>query len=559
MINFELKQHCMLLCWASLACVFLALCIIGAMNNYSSIPLWDMWGGYIDFYLKVSAGDLAAWWQQHNEHRILLSHLLFWFDIRFFSGKGLFLIFVNYLLLAFICLSLCLALRDRLKTADSFPRNLLTLVIITLSFSWTQRENLTWAFQSQFFLAQLLPFLSFYLLHRAANSQKHHKLYFILSIFSGFAAIAAMANGILALVVLTFMAVFLRLKWYEILIIMLTAVLAIMLFFYGYDLGVSAFQTVLSQPKHLLQYLLMYFGGPIYFMSRARGYITQLGGLFFLIAWGHMIWQTLKNPKPASIQLALLSFILYIVLSAVFVAIGRFYFGVEQAVSSRYMTPMLMAWLSLLILYAPLLAPKILAHPILMSLLLSLPALFLLQDQKQALLPSYDMYFERKISALALELGVEDKQQIALVTPNVDKTLEISAIASDRQISIFADPLFKNVKHYIGSQESVIPLTQCQGAIEEIVKGRGDDKYLQIRGWILDPHSQHPPISIDIVDNRNMIVGYGFTGLSRPVIHNNSVVSKAELSGFKAYLLIKSAGEHLRLIGHQPDCQLNIS
>jgi hypothetical protein len=38
------------------AVTFFILAVIGTIRNYSPVPFWDMWDGYIGFYLKVHAG-----------------------------------------------------------------------------------------------------------------------------------------------------------------------------------------------------------------------------------------------------------------------------------------------------------------------------------------------------------------------------------------------------------------------------------------------------------------------------------------------------------------------
>lgn len=81
------------------AFLFFGMALYGGWRNYSSVPYWDMWNGYLDFYTKISSGDWSAWWAQHNEHRIVLARVFFWLDIRYFHGQGWFLIVLNYLLL----------------------------------------------------------------------------------------------------------------------------------------------------------------------------------------------------------------------------------------------------------------------------------------------------------------------------------------------------------------------------------------------------------------------------------------------------------------------------
>lgn len=76
----------------------IALAILGGARAYTPVPFWDMWEGLFNFYLLVQSGDTSVWWAQHNEHRIVLSRLLFWLDIAVFRGAGLFLIIMNYVL-----------------------------------------------------------------------------------------------------------------------------------------------------------------------------------------------------------------------------------------------------------------------------------------------------------------------------------------------------------------------------------------------------------------------------------------------------------------------------
>src|SRR4051794_19522892 len=88
------------------AVLFWSLAIDGAVQNYSPVPFWDMWVGYLDFYNKVESSDWTIWWSQHNEHRIILARFLFWIDIKWFEGSSLFLVSLNYIFLGSIVLLL---------------------------------------------------------------------------------------------------------------------------------------------------------------------------------------------------------------------------------------------------------------------------------------------------------------------------------------------------------------------------------------------------------------------------------------------------------------------
>jgi hypothetical protein len=61
-----------------LAAAVLVLAVIGAVRWYSPVPYWDMWDGYLIYYLfSVQSGIWAHVFAQANEHRVTLSHLLF--------------------------------------------------------------------------------------------------------------------------------------------------------------------------------------------------------------------------------------------------------------------------------------------------------------------------------------------------------------------------------------------------------------------------------------------------------------------------------------------------
>lgn len=93
--------------------VFLGLAIIGGYEAYSPVPMGDMWNGTLGFYVNASHGDWSSWWAQHNEHRILLSRILFWMEEAWFSGKGLFLLVTNYLLVAGVAILFFFIWRER--------------------------------------------------------------------------------------------------------------------------------------------------------------------------------------------------------------------------------------------------------------------------------------------------------------------------------------------------------------------------------------------------------------------------------------------------------------
>ena len=143
--------------------------------NYSSVPYWDMWDASYKFYIDLKAGQINEIWRQHNEHRIVLSKLLFWVDYEFFGGKSAFLIFINYLLLSLGVFTL-IQYTKRLAGKPNWDKSTLTYMFFLTGwiFTWVQHENIVWGFQSQFFLSVLLPLIAFFFLASSIYWAKAH-------------------------------------------------------------------------------------------------------------------------------------------------------------------------------------------------------------------------------------------------------------------------------------------------------------------------------------------------------------------------------------------------
>ena len=129
---------------------------------------------------------------------------------------------------------------------------------------------------------------------------------------------------------------------------------------------------------------------------------------------------------------------------------GRLSFGIDQAFSSRYATPLLMSWAALLIIYAPLIVKK-LEHNFrfFIPIFLLIPIAFL-PYQISSMTPKKDEIFERKISALATQLQINDQKQLEKICPP-NFLLTKTKPAIEQHLSIFNHPEIKDVNQIIGS------------------------------------------------------------------------------------------------------------
>lgn len=180
----------------ALALAFAVLGIIAGARAHSPVPFWDMWDGSLGFYMHQQV-DASAWWAQHNEHRIVLARALFFLDLKYFGGQAVFLLIVNYLL-AGATFSLLAWCASRIVSPVTTSMKITMAVILGLAFLWTQENNLTWGFQSQFFLAQLLPLVALVLLWKSSLPGQRRHWWFAASLGVGVIAAGSMANGVVA-------------------------------------------------------------------------------------------------------------------------------------------------------------------------------------------------------------------------------------------------------------------------------------------------------------------------------------------------------------------------
>ncbi|MCU0904800.1 MAG: hypothetical protein MUE83_13130, partial [Tabrizicola sp.] len=146
--------------FTAFAAVFVLLVLWKTFASFDGIPYWDAYDGVLAFYGRFIAGDWHALWDTHNEHRIVLSKLLFLIDFNILDGTTRFLLIVNLALAGLIALVMVAFLRE-VPNGRAFVW--LPAFLVAVSFSELQKENLYWSFQSQFYLAYLLPLAALYL------------------------------------------------------------------------------------------------------------------------------------------------------------------------------------------------------------------------------------------------------------------------------------------------------------------------------------------------------------------------------------------------------------
>ncbi len=523
-----------------------ALAIIGGVHHYSPVPFVDMWDGQMPFLANTR--DWHTWWAQHNEHRIFLSRILFLMDFKFFSSNAIFLFFCNYLFAFMSFIIFFMALKEMLKNEkNTITLPIMASILLCLLFFWDQKENFTWAFQSQFFLASSLPLLAFYSLHKSYTSSQVY--WFILACFVGLLSSGAMANGILASPIMVLLAITLRMKWPYIVILLLLASFELFFYFNGYtkpSQETSMIEDILKNPIGLIRYSLVYLSNPFASIVHSKKIFFLISSLF-LFSSSMCLYRALKSCTTSSLQLALLAFILYVVATAMVTSGGRSFLGTSQALSSRYATPTLMMWSALFILYAPWFAEQARKNKYRLLALLIIPVV-LFPYQIKALSSQKAKVADKMIAALALAMHIQDDEIIISIYPFPGHVINSSKDPAKKNIAIFNNPLIKGASHLIGQKEKNVSNRICEGEVTNIIYLEHAPEYVRIEGT-LSYETQSPKV-IHILSQDRTIVGYALGGA--PSAKNQSFK-------FKGYLKHEYQHQPIILKGLNPDCEKGIN
>ena len=544
---------------AGWAIVLVGLALAGGYTGFSATPLIDMWNGYLDFYVQASDGELGAWWTQHNEHRILLAKALFWVDLRVFNGTSPFLVIVNYLLLGACCLVILRIWHER----TARPIGAAGFVMAAWLFMWAQHENLLSPFQSQFLLVQLLPLTGFWMLHRSLRPGREGDRAFTWAAVLGLVSIATMANGLLVLPLMVVLALVLRLDRQRVLTLVALSLVAALLYLPGSsrpERHASLTRTFLEHPLGVIEYGLLYLGGPFYHLIPAPQRFTHgmnagiAAGAVMALASIGLAWQAMRAPRRFSLQLALLTFIAFVGATALVTGGGRLNFGLGQALSNRYLTPALIAWAALFVVVAP--AVSRMARPVRLVGVLAL-LVAITPVQLGALNADRAKGFEHEVAVLALALNIADEPQVTLVFPVLDELMSYSREPARRGLSVFGDLPYRDAAVRIGKRVDVggaHSATLCDLVVESARPVDAQPEWVAFRGWMLGPGGMAVPGAIDLVDPSGRLAGIALVGEPRNDLPVAGPAGVRE-AGFKGYVRAEAATGLLTAIEQGGRCR----
>lgn len=537
----------------------IVLALYGLARHYTPVPAWDMWDGGLNFFMQ--SADPRLWWAPHNEHRIVLSRGLFWLDYRLLGGTGKPLIALNYLMLA-IFAAIWVSLLRRVEGLSRGQRVVCAALLVAWCFQWMQSGNMIWPFQVQFFLAYLIPLLSFLALGRSVD--KSRPWLFHAAAVGGLVSVGTMANGLFALPLLAMMAAALRLSRLRI-----VWLLALTCCAWGLTLaaGLSlpgeqppAGSDPIQQAWYRACFVLLFLGSPFYHWAGAGTAGVVLGVTAGVAACAAMAWlarRIFSTPgRPRGVDLALLAYSGYVLASAIATAWGRFDpQNLAEAATYRYTTPGVMLWAALFCGLVRSGGGAALLHGRVAAALAALGLAVLLNRQWDAVRWPNGHVFDRAVAGMALSLGVRDDAAVSVVHPRPEAVGHVAAAASAAGLSIFGHPPFNTAAEIRDGITIDMPLPGCQGSIDSLTPTGDDERFMRIDGWAISPDGRRPFWG-RVVDQEGRVVGAVVFGRQRTDVETAHGL-KGRFSGFSGYMLRQQSPVSVILMDRGPIARLD--
>jgi len=537
---------------------------IGVRRSYSGIPFWDEWDSRYRFYSEFLQNPISSIFDQHNEHRIVLTKLIFVFDFWVFNGSAAPLIILNLLLSLAISILVCKILIQYIN-AQSLARLNWTIcpLVFAVNSSWLQQGNFTWAFQSQYFLAVLIPllFFNYSITLWIKESRKYNFIgIFVLAILSSW----SISGGLIVIPILILVSLMLRRPKYEISILCILFLSVLMLYSINFDLGTDKYKQLSdgsSSIKAIIKFFLTYMSSPI---VETFGISYAQGILIFALLWGSALFilynSARLNSFPDIPSIVLFSQLLFTLALAGVTSLGRFQFGNEQAEVAMYKTPSIVGWgiVGSVVLIA---INKKFSNTRAPVLLLVLTVLLTSLPSQQKAVSDFSQWVNTfKLSAVALKLGINDKKQLDLIYYDSDELLQISKPFVRKNFEPFSS---------IGiEQDQFLESGKLHNSVEDVCIGNVDsqenvdENYLKLSGWILNlanlSGAMNPSAKeLFLLDSEGAVNGYGLQGF----IHKDAIESHstAKYSGFYLYALKEGLNSELLLYSPSYKCNLQIS
>lgn len=520
-----------------MALIGLGLTWRAIMLGYGPLPFWDQWE-------RVTPGQhISRIFQPHNEHRIILPTLFFILDSGVFAGRNLFLLIsIQIIQAAHLALLIAFARRAGVTGPHLTLAGALGAILL---FSGAQIENFYWGFQVQFVLVFLLASAGIATAVLAPSRLRYDLAAGALTL----GAAISLSAGLLAAPVALAAALLAGAGLRRLAVLGGVLVLAGIGYAIGYESNPGHSDPIesLKHPVDVLYYVVVYLGAP-FGDAIADGPLARAWpaladpvnaskwvgamGLGAWLAFAPLILLT-TGPRARIVLLAIAGFVLA---AAGLTALGRWELGAQQAMASRYATPVLNFWTCLYFLFGSLCVTgrfRFRRAASLAWMLAGLAAAVMLLGNWRGWTDMAEAQGERlQLAETAVLVGVGDPAVLAGVYPAPARVIEQRSALSSQRLSIFGRKEYDWLGQAVENLDFAAS-TDCLGAFDVREAAGGEPVGLRVFGWAWDQAAARPVETLLIADSTGRIVGLAYGGRPRPdVLQASPDVDRLETGWF---------------------------
>lgn len=500
----------LLIAWTVLGLgIYVALSTVAmVVAAWSPVPFGDQW----DNLVSVRHVSWSWLYAQHNEHRILVPRLVFLLDRWLFRETNVADFAANVLAQGTLVLLLVfLSNGHNSQRLTTLPWTL--GLALGLLFWAAQYENFIWGFQIAFFLVSLAAASAFTALALLRPTVWALGLVVVLESV----AVYTNANGIVVPFLMVPLAMRLGRPRSHVLVLAVFAVglLASYMVDYHSPTGHSNPAEAWRHVGAVVPYILAELGSPFGTLAGSKKIEVAIGlGVIAVIALGLLGWRLIsRREASAPRDLVLLAIACFVFGTVVLTAMGRAErFGLGQAFASRYATPVLLFWFSIIVLASRCFRPDGDGR-LLVGMILTIPLLgVVVISQPLFTRGGLHVASERREAIPALLSGVRDLSVLERIypVPDPEVILEDLPLLRAAHASIFADEWGHWLGTPIEDHVALVDTARCQGEFDlaEIVATTSP------RGWrgygrAEDLSLRKPVEKILFVGRDDKIVGFG--------------------------------------------------
>ena len=327
--------------------VFIALPLIGIFINYSPIPEADFWSIYERIY-QLNHNNFSSLWDQHNEHRVVLFYIFAFLDNKYFGGSFYLLYFLTYISMALTGLLFYKIFFN--SNQKNLHNNITFGFLLCVLFFWSQKPNFIFPFHVSILWVNLFTLMGLFFYVLYVENKKYKYLFF--STLISIMAFMTIVNGLLAIPLISLFAL-LKKRFMDCIILFFISTIVFISYFYNFSFIEHKTTLFNLNLRNLFDIYFYFFGylGSIFSFLFGKGFF----GLIIAIIMGHIFllfsiinFYTFKASHNYSY---LTIFLLFILITALLTAYGRFEDGIQHSISSRYTTNSIYGWIALFIIY----------------------------------------------------------------------------------------------------------------------------------------------------------------------------------------------------------------